>query len=296
MFATYNVCLITCNAPAPSWSVRRDRVERVIARSGADVLSLSEATDIAYGPITQWVDIQHFAAPLGYVPPRIDDDRCKSRGCVHTARLMFKAATVQQLSFPSQSSAGFWRVGDIAPEVVSERDRQVTWAYLQAPGVTGPFLAVAVHLSTFKTAAGEQHRIAFGKAVTDWAESMNAARGLAGAPVILMGDFNSYKFRQPHGVQQVLLDAGWGDSIDAPVRRNVHINSINYTPTQRTGWPLRPIYNKWRPAARLDYIMFRGAVTPRTYAVVVYKNHDGTFNKALQGSDHLMVRARLKFG
>lgn len=296
MFATYNVCLITCTAPAPSWSVRRNRVSRVIDHSGADVLSLSEATDIKYGSITQWEDIQRFTAPMGYVAPRIDDDRCKSRGCVHTARLMFKAASVQQVNFPSQSSAGFWRVGDIAPAVQSEADRQVTWAYLQAPGVTGPFLAITVHLSTFKTAAGEQHRVAFGNAVTNWAESMNAARGLAGAPIVLMGDFNSYKFRQPQGIQQVLLDAGWGDAIDAPTRRNIHINSINYTPTQRTGWPARPIFNKWRAAARLDYIMFRGAVTPLTYAVVVYTNPDGTFNKAFQGSDHLMVRARLQFG
>jgi endonuclease/exonuclease/phosphatase family metal-dependent hydrolase len=296
MFATYNVCLVTCTAPAPSWSVRRDRVARVIEHSRSDVLSLSEATNIKYGSITQWEDIQHLTAPFGYVAPHIDDDRCARLGCVHTARLMFKSTTVQQLHFPQLPSAGFWRVGDIAPAIETEGTRQVTWAYLKSVNGTGPFLAVAVHLSTFKTAAAEQHRLAFGHAVTAWAEAMNAARGLAGAPTVLMGDFNSYQFRQPQGVQQVLLDDGWGDAFDAPVRANIHINSINYTPTQPSGWPRRPIYNKWRPAARIDYIMFRGAVKPLTYAVVVYTNPDGNFDNAYRGSDHLMVRGRLQFG
>jgi hypothetical protein len=42
--------------------------------------------------------------------------------------------------------------------------------------------------------------------------------------------------------------------------------------------------------------MFRGAVKPLTYAVVVYTNPDGTFDNAYRGSDHLMVRGRLQFG
>jgi len=295
VFATWNVCLVTCEAPAPPWSVRRDRVARVIDHSGADVLSLSEATDIAYGSITQWEDIQSFVAPLGYASPRIEDDRCERYGCTHTARLLIHGATVQQLHFDGRPSAGYTRVGDVAPDVATERDRQVAWAYLQSNAGTGPFLAIGVHLSTRKTAEGEQHRVTFGQEVTSWADAMNTARGLSGIPVVLMGDFNSYQFRQPHGVQQVLMDAGWGDSINAPVRANIRINAINYTPTQRSGWPLRPIYNKWRLATRIDYIMFRNGIAPLAYAVVVYRRADGSFDPAYQGSDHLMVRSRLQF-
>ena len=295
-FATYNVCNIECDAPAPTWDVRRDRVARTIASSGADVLSLNEASDQPFGSINQWQDIQNFTAPLGYTAPSIQDDRCKSLGCTHTARLMFKTATVQQVGFNGQTSAGFWRVKDIAPSAPVDGDRQVAWAYLQGGNGTGPFLAVSVHLSTQKTSAAEQHRLAFGRAATAWAEGMNAARGLAAAPIVLMGDFNSYDFRQPRGVQRVLRDAGWTDAISAPKRVHVRINSINYTTTQRSGWPSRPIYNKWRLAARIDYIMMRGAVRPLTYAVVVHVNKDGSFDRAFQGSDHLMVRSRVQFG
>ena len=295
VFATWNVCLVTCEAPAPPWSVRRERVARVIDRSGADVLSLDEATDIAYGSHTQWEDIQSFVAPLGYASPNIQDDRCKRYGCTHTARLLIRGANVQQLDFAGQPSAGYTRVGDVAPDVASERERQVAWAYLQGNTGTGPFLAIGVHLSTQKTAAGEQHRVTFGHEVTSWADSMNTARGISGIPVVLMGDFNSYQVRQPQGVQQILTEAGWGDSIKAPVRSNVRINAINYTPTQRSGWPLRPIYNKWRLATRIDYIMFRNGVTPLTYDVVVYRRADGSFDPDYQGSDHQMVRSRLQF-
>ena len=295
-FATYNVCNIDCDAPAPSWNVRRDRVVRVIERSGAQVLSLNEASDLPFGSINQWRDIQELLAPLGYAAPAIQDDRCASLGCTHTARLMFASASVQQVSFDGQSSAGYWRVKDIAPAVPVDGDRQVTWAYLQGVNGSGPFLAISVHLSTQKTAAAERHRLDFGRAATSWAEGMNTARGLSGAPVVLMGDFNSYDFRQPHGVQKVLRDAGWTDAISAPKRTNVRINSINYTTTQRSGWPSRPIFNKWRLAARIDYIMMRGPVRPMSYTVVVHVNKDGSFDKAYQGSDHLMVRAVLAFG
>ena len=45
VFASWNVCKVGCAAPAPSWEIRRDRVARVIAESGADVIGLQEATN-----------------------------------------------------------------------------------------------------------------------------------------------------------------------------------------------------------------------------------------------------------
>lgn len=298
MFATWNVCKIDCAAPAPSWDVRRNRMAKTVAEAEADVLSLNEATNWEYGAGTQWDDIQQLLAPLGLVSPQIQDDRCETQGCTHTARLMFRSSTVQQATFSGQASAGYARVMDIAPNVPTDGDRQVTWAYLQgtAGSGIGPFLVVGVHLSTFKTAAAEQHRVMFGRAVQAWSEQMNAARGLTGAATIVMGDFNSTESRNPRGVQFVMKSAGWTDAISAPKRTNIRINSINYTPTQRTGWPARPIFNKWTRASRIDYIMMRGPVRPLTYEVVVHTKAGGAFDPEYQASDHLMVRARLQFG
>lgn len=297
MFATWNVCKLDCSAPAPSWDVRRTRMAKTIAESAVDVLSLTEATNWAYGSGTQWEDIQGLLEPMGLVSPQIQDDRCESRGCTHTARLMFRTSAVQQARFNGQPSAGYARVIDIAPGVPTDADRQVTWAYLQGTAGTpiAPFLVIGVHLSTFKTAESERHRVLFGQSVQAWSSRMNTARGLAGAPVVVMGDFNSTESRNPRGVQFVMTKSGWTDAIDAPQRTNIRINSINYTPTQRTGWPNRPIYNKWTRASRVDYIMMRGPIRPLTYEVVVHKTSDGRFDSAYQASDHLMVRARLQF-
>jgi len=295
VFATWNVCKIDCDSPAPSWDVRRDRVARVIDQSGVDVLSVNEATDWAYGSRTQWEDIQAITSSAGYVSPRIQDDQCQRRGCTHTARLMFKSSTVRQLDFGTLPSAGYWRVGDIAKNVTFDFDRQVAWAFLAGTNGTGPFFVVGVHLSTDKSAAGEQHRIAFGKAATDWAQAMLASRGMPGSPVILMGDLNSIETRQPNGVQKVLASRGWKDAIDSPKRKNTDINSVNYSDVSRSGWPTRPLRNRYRLASRIDYILFRGPVKATTYEVVAYLNPNGTFNKSYQGSDHQMVRATLAF-
>ncbi len=295
VFATWNVCKIDCDAPAPSWDVRRDRVARTISESGADVLSVNEATDWAYGSRTQWEDIQAITSSAGYISPRIQDDQCERRGCTHTARLMYKSSSVRQLDFGTLPSAGYWRVGDIAKDVTFDFDRQVAWAFLEGANGTGPFFVVGVHLSTDKSPAGEQHRIAFGRAATGWAQAMLASRGMPGAPVILMGDLNSIETRQPNGVQKVLASSGWKDAIYAPKRKNTDINSVNYSDVSRTGWPSRPLRNRYRLASRIDYIVFRGPVKATTYEVVAHLNPNGTFNKAYQGSDHQMVRATLSF-
>lgn len=298
MLATWNVCKIDCDAPAPSWGVRRTRMARVVSESQADVLSVNEATNWAYRSGTQWDDVQRLLAPLGLASPEIEDDRCEQAGCTHTSRLLFRPATVQQAVFTDLPSAGYARVVDIAPGVSTDADRQVAWAYLQGvPGSgIGVFLVMSVHLSTLKTSKGEQHRVMFGRAVQQWTTQMNDARGLPGAPTIVMGDFNSTESRNPRGVQFVMTQAGWTDAISAPARKNIRINSINYTPTQRSGWPIRPIYNKWTRASRIDYIMMRGPVQPLTYEVVVHTIPGGRFDPAYQASDHLMVRARLHFG
>ena len=294
-FVTWNVCKLDCSSPAPSWSVRRDRVARVINEPGADVVSVNEATDWGFGSRTQWEDIQSLAAPGGYATPLIEDDRCIQRGCTHTARLLIRSSTVQQLDFDGQPSAGYWRVGDIAPGAAWDADRQVAWAFLKGANDTGPFFVIGVHLSTDKGPAGEAHRVAFGKAAAGWAEQMTASRGLAGAPVVLIGDFNSNDLRQPKGVQQVLRSHGWKDAANAPVRRNADINTVNYSSTDLSGWPRRPFRVSGRQASRLDYIMYRGPAKAITYEVVAYLNPNGTYRPEYQGSDHQMVKARLRF-
>lgn len=291
-FATWNICKLDCPGPAPSWDVRRERVARVIGASGADVLSVNEATNNQTGNGTQWDDVQRLAARHGYVAPRVDDDRCQ-RQCDHTARLLFQPNTVGQLDLGRRATtAGSWPIREIAPGVSAYPLRQVSWAYLVGTKGAGVFLAVSAHLTNDKSAAGERDRVAFGRAVSSWAARMNAERGLTGAPVILMGDLNSFDERQPRGVQRILRASGWADAHSAPSRRNIDVHTINYL---NGGWPAKPVRSAGRPANRIDYILMRGPVRPRSYEVVTHVDGRGRFKVDYQASDHNMVRATLAF-
>ncbi len=295
VFATWNVCKTQCPSPAPSWAVRRSRVALTINESGADIIAVTEATQWPFRSRTQWQDIQLITRPGGYASPVIQTDVCKRLGCTYGPRLLIRSDTVEQLSFGRLASAGTTRLDRIAPGLRFDADRQVTWAFLQGKGGTGPFLAMSVHLTNDKSAAGEQHRVEFGRAATPWAQALAARRGLAGVPIILMGDLNSIDVRQPEGVQQVLRSAGWVDAIDAPERLNVDINSINYSPLHPSGWSTMPIRHPRRLASRIDYILSLGPVQPLRYEVVAHLNPDGSYDQRYQGSDHLMVTARLAF-
>lgn len=321
VFASFNVCKVACAAPAPPWDVRRDRVARVIAETATDVVGLQEATNNATTTAkTQAEDIANITAPAGYRTPAypIEANECRrprdSRGqlagpspCDNTAMLLFKDATVDQVALPGgQPSAGVILTSTITPAVDPMSGmRSVAWAYLQGANGTGPFLAVSMHTDSAKTPEAEASRVAIAAALDAWAQGWNAAHGMAGAPVVLMADLNSYAKRQPNGAQKVLVDSGWTDSATAPVKRNVQFSTINYNPLlglNEQGFPVKPYEfrtSKKNPvlnATRIDYVMAKGAgVLPLDYEVVIRLNPDGTFSPDYQASDHQMVRTTLSF-
>lgn len=318
--ASFNVCKVDCAPPAPSWDVRRERVARVIAETGADVIGVQEATNNPTSTAkTQAEDIANLAAAAGYRVPSYANDANECRRprtpsgqlagpspCDNTAMLLYRASTIEQVALPGgMPSAGIVMTSSIAAGLdAASGTRSVAWAYLQAAG-TGPFLAVSLHTDSAKTPEAEASRVALANALGPWAEAWNAAHGLPGVPVVLMADLNSYAKRQPNGAQKVLVDTGWTDAYQAPAKRNVQFSTINYNPllgVNEQGFPAKPYEfrtSKKNPvlnATRIDYVMARGAgIAPLDYEVVIRLNPDGTFAPEYQASDHQMVRATLLF-
>lgn len=313
VFATFNVCKQDCAAPAPSWDVRRERVARVIVESSLDVVGLQEVThwQVTHAK-TQFQDVQNLVAPHGFVSPTYtnDSDECRwtkenPRPCTHTTGLLFKTSTVEQVSLPNgMPSAGTLPASRITTGLTAEAaPRKVAWAYLRGRNGAGPFLALSIHTSTFKDAANEASRIALGDALTGWAQAWNDAHGMPGAPIVLMGDLNSYAKRQPQGIQKILTNAGWLDAATAPVKRNVQYSTINYNPLLgdgAQGFPGKPyVFKKSKRSktlntTRIDYILALGAgVRYVDYEVVIRLNPDLTFIPDYQASDHQMVRATI---
>ena len=253
VFASFNICKTDCTAPAPSWEVRRERVARVIAESGPDVVGLQEATfwPTAHAK-TQLLDVQGLLAPAGFALPvfTADSDECRwtaagAKACTHTTGVLFNTRKVRQVSLPAGApSAGTLPMSGIVGGLTADAaPRKVTWAYLEGLSGIRPFLVLAVHTSNLKDPANEAGRVAFGAALTGWVEAFNQGHGMAGTPVVLLADLNSYRKRQPNGVQKVLVDAGWADAGAAPVTRNVQYSTINYNPLialNEQGFPAKP--------------------------------------------------------
>ena len=315
VFASFNVCKVDCDPPAPSWDVRRERVARVIGEAGLDVVGLQELT---FNPTstakTQLLDVQNLMAPAGFAAPEVtkDSDQCRwtapgAKACTHTTGILFNTRTVRQAATPNATpSAGTLPMSGIAPGLTADAaTRKVTWAYLEGVAGTGAFLALSVHTDSAKDAASEASRVAFGAALDPWIDAWNAAHGMTGVPVVLMADLNSYRKRQPAGVQQVLVDRGWADAGTAPDRRNVQYSTINHNPllsVQEQGFPAKPYVfrtsrrNPVLDATRIDYVMTRGdGLQALDYEVVIHLNPDGTFDREYQASDHQMVRATISF-
>lgn len=322
VFASYNVCGAkpgggACASGAGPWESRRDKTQRVIGASGADVLGLQEVTNnsTAFAK-THVEDIKSLIAPLGYVAITVADadNECRRprdaagelagpSPCETTAMLAYNTATVSVFATPQGSSTGRVMLQSIASGLdAGSAGRSVEWAYLRGNNGAGPFLAISLHTDSDKGAGAEAARIAVGGSLGAWVNAVNATRGMAGTPAILMADLNSYAVRQPNGAQKALTNAGWIDSFDARVKKNVQYPTINSNPSNgNNGFPANPYMarpNKKNPkgyATRIDYIMgFGPGITMVSYEHVMFLN-GRAHNPDYQGSDHQMVRATIGF-
>jgi endonuclease/exonuclease/phosphatase family metal-dependent hydrolase len=176
----------------------------------------------------------------------------------------------------------------------SVQDRNVSWAYLQEIATGAVFMALSVHLPNEKTSRAEFLRQQTAAGIAAWVQRQNAEVGLAGIPVVLMGDLNSFQKRQPRGAQAVFTEAGFVDAFDAPQRINARYPTVNFTPLTRrwNGFPPKP-FKYAKVASRIDYIFGGRGVVPLAHEVFLTLRPDGRFDDRYRGSDHNLVRARL---
>jgi len=287
-FLSFNMCKSQCDYPAPDWSVRRDRVARVISESGASVVGVQEATgsgggitgyesyvskygeDIKlhgyaldpYIPRDQCEEIEQLIAPAGYKSPVIDielnlcskNNKAAKNGfvkCISSPRIYYKDTVVTQMvNSKGQPAAGMSRLGIIEPSVTGYSDpRAVAWAYFQSPG-TGPFLAVSLHMTNEKFRLADSDRNSIARALGPWANVLNTKMGISAPTTVLMADLNSFQDRQPRGAQFTLKNMGWNDAWNAKKRINIQYSTINVTPDTRKfgGWPPKP-HMRWDKGA-----------------------------------------------
>jgi endonuclease/exonuclease/phosphatase family metal-dependent hydrolase len=301
-FASLNVTKANSTS-IPAWSKRRDAIGRTINESNSDVIGLQEATSIKVNGannerMTQLRDIQQLAVAGGYVGTNVGVDTCEPNTCIHSAHILYKQEKVKQLEFLNDlPSAGQGRLSEIVDGLKYAKNREFAWTYLEGLNGSGAFLTISVHLNNETNSVGKIDRELVGRAITTWAEELNAKSGFDGIPIILVGDFNSYDDREPKGMLFELAKSGWLDSFDAPTNEYKFFGdayTASYTKNNRSGWPKRPITSS--DPVRIDYIMYKGeGLNADAYQVALRLKEDGTFDNYYRGSDHMMVQAILRF-
>jgi endonuclease/exonuclease/phosphatase family metal-dependent hydrolase len=300
----------------PDWNFRRDRLGLILSESTSDVIALQEVVGwrLPTGPKHR-DDVALVASANGFATIQPADNQCvrprDSYGqlsgpnpCDHSTGIIYKSATTSVMpSAKALASTGMYMHGSIVNTgSVEENKRALTWAYHEKGGQL--FFVVNVHANSDKSPAAEAARVVLANNLPSWIEGMNAARGLS-IPVFFTGDLNSYKVRQPGGMQAILYGNGYEDPYyTASEKIGARYATVNITPQTRKffGFPPKPYkYSLKKEPTRIDYVLYKGAVKPLTYETVIrldpncsakaVKRGKCNFDENYRLSDHNMVTA-----
>ncbi|MFD1211671.1 endonuclease/exonuclease/phosphatase family protein [Arthrobacter sp. GCM10027362] len=290
---TFNVLSANRDGAVSSrrWNYRKQAVAATIGNSGADVVGVQEAyASDDYpggdGVTPQWEDLRKILAPKGYKRALTGTDglysyqQCGTEGCwkdeyqLDGNHIFYKASAVKpvgkggRISLPNPDGRGS---GYAASWQVFEK--------LDGSGVR--FAAVNTHLyaaGITKRGADEDRRVA---QVNTILAALEGTPGLAGLPVVLLGDLNSHEDHRP---VSALLAGGLADTagLDVP-RTKANFNSSH-------GF-LNPPPSTY--GTQIDYVMVSNDVAVKKWELVAdIDPTTGRFVGTIP-SDHHAVKALL---
>lgn len=171
----------------------------------------------------------------------------------------------------------------------SAEDRNLTWSVFRHRRSGAGFLAVSMHLPNEKSPVAEKYRkhlaAALKPRLAAWLEPLDLRR----VPMVVMGDLNSFAYRQPKGAQWILGRSGFKDAFSAPRKVNGDVTTVNTSATSRNPFPAGP--RRSDNPSRLDYVMFDKGKALRYEVHIRLKGR--RFDNRFRGSDHNLVKATL---
>lgn len=302
--ATYNICQPKI-CQSPPWQRRSRAIVRNIVASAAEVVAVQEMDQ-------EFRSLQHLTARLarhGYAP--LDDWAIEGamdlRRCVQACatHLFYRPDTFTVIGASTRATAATVRNDPfIGLKYLSELTPPATWgevkvqpfayAFLRHRATGQPVLAVSLHLPSQKHQADAAKNVAV-RALAGWCATTAANLGLGAVPTLLMGDYNAYRRKHPNGPQRQLETLGYVNAERAVTKVHRRYATINRTPADARwdGFPPRPrIFGLGGP--RIDSIMAKGFTSIRRHVVFVRTTRSGRFERRYQGSDHNLVKAKLR--
>lgn len=171
----------------------------------------------------------------------------------------------------------------------SAEDRNITWSVFRHRRSGAGFLAVSMHLPNEKSPVAEKYRKHLAATLKPRLSQWLAPLGLRRVPMVVMGDLNSFAYRQPKGAQWVLGRSGFNDAYSAPRKVNGDVTTVNTSATTRNPFPPGP--RRSDNPTRIDYVLFDKGKALRYEVHVRLKA--GRFDNRFRGSDHNLVKATL---
>jgi endonuclease/exonuclease/phosphatase family metal-dependent hydrolase len=299
-FATWNIGSTTATAglPGRTWDDRKAAVRNGIMYAGASVLAVQEASSSVASQ--QYQELVRLLSPtyrsaiaLSTLPVTTAQiNTTKSWGTAGISRsdqILYKPADVWVLSSGVEST--FRNSGGVTWDK-SKVDRHFAWALMQSKASGKKFYVVSTHLEKGSTTTLQRMRKAAVKGIREFVAAKASRAGLAAAPVIVMGDFNSDS-RWPSGPQVDMVKAGYASATQAhsTVQRNNTTSNSHYAATDG-GYPDAP-YRYAYTGTRIDYIFVaHGGGVTRFVNQMILK--DGRFDERYRGSDHNLQWARIR--
>lgn len=294
-FATWNVASYgaTSSLTGHTWADRRSSIAAGIVRAAPDVMAVQEAStaQVNSAKVEQYEDLANLLKPHGYTLAVPDAGKPSSNVSRESHIFVDSKVHVVAAGFESQKSTARSYASSTAFVTSSgstEVDRQFAWAHLRNVATGADFYAVSIHLPTGTASATVKLRNAITGGMHAWIEAKAKSDGLASAPIVVMGDFNSYVESYPSGPTTQMASWGYADSVATSSRTNIKYGSTNNYANH--GYPAKP-YHYTYVGPRIDHIFVRHGSGVVKYVNEVVLTSKGTFDERYRGSDHNMQLA-----
>ncbi|WP_029292152.1 endonuclease/exonuclease/phosphatase family protein [Cellulomonas sp. HZM] len=294
-FATWNVESSTASAgftyggarPDRTWDDRKAAVVAGIRYADADVVAVQEAaaskaSGYQYQELARKLSGTYASAvPIPTVEAKATASS-RTAGASKSDHLLVRTSAVKILDSGVHST---YTVSGGVKWDSSKFDRWFTWALLQSKTTGAKFYAVSTHLEQGTSSTVQGMRKAAMKGVRGYVESKAKAAGLAGVPIVVMGDLNS-DTRWVNGPQVDMVKAGYTSATNAAhTVRRWDTTSNHHTGSADDGYPTKP-YRYAYTGTRIDYVLVKNGSGVDRFVNQMVLTSSGKFDERYRGSDH----------